>query len=285
MFPAIACVDVAVGRVGGLRQQRGGGHDLPGLAVPALGDVDLLPRALERVAPVLREALDGGDARLAHRGDGSDAGAACLAVDQHGAGAALGDAAPELGALEVQSVPERPEERHVLRSLQRARLSVHLQLEFHEKTLAGEPNPALAPRYSRLASPCRERAPSWSSRRQAQVAPPLARGPAGCSGQRSGPAGPAPAGPCATEEQRSLPRVLGQRRRALELARPPRRCGRASPAGRRGRWGGGDSRASRGSSLSASTSSSASAGPKAMETATARFSSTTGDRVSSTSAS
>ena len=60
-------------RIGGLRvglQQRGGGHDLAGLAVAALRHVVLQPGDLHRMAePVGRQALDRGDLRIADRAD------------------------------------------------------------------------------------------------------------------------------------------------------------------------------------------------------------------------
>src|SRR5437773_8573045 len=40
-------VDIGVGRRGVLRQQRGGGHDLAGLAVAALHDLEVEPRLLD----------------------------------------------------------------------------------------------------------------------------------------------------------------------------------------------------------------------------------------------
>src|SRR5574342_1376039 len=55
-------VDVGVGRVRVLREQRGGGHDLARLAVAALRHVFLDPGALHRVRAVLREAFDRGHA-------------------------------------------------------------------------------------------------------------------------------------------------------------------------------------------------------------------------------
>ena len=85
------------------------------------------------------------------------------------------------------------------------------------------------------------------------------------------------------EQQGALALVARERRRALELRRAPRSRGPAWSAGRRARWAAGGSPASDGSSRSASTSSSPSAGPNAIETATARLSSTTGDGVSSAS--
>src|SRR5712691_4095903 len=84
-------VDIGVGRVWiGLEIGRRR-HDLAGLAITALRHLFAQPRLLHRMLAVGREPLDGGD--LFPR-DGSDrhrAGANGLAVDVHGARAALGD--------------------------------------------------------------------------------------------------------------------------------------------------------------------------------------------------
>ena len=61
-----------------------------------------------------RESLDGGDlgAVLHHRED--EAGIHPRAVHEHRAGAALRDAAAELGAGQAQLIAEHPEKRHVV---------------------------------------------------------------------------------------------------------------------------------------------------------------------------
>ena len=107
-------VDVGVGRVGLLGEERGGGHDLAGLAVAALGDADFGPGDLDGVRCSLgAEAFDGGDALADGGGDGRDAGADGFAVEVDGAGAALGDAAAVLGAGQGELFAEGPEQRHV----------------------------------------------------------------------------------------------------------------------------------------------------------------------------
>src|SRR5688572_23664807 len=62
-------VDVRVRRPRLLLEQRGGRHDLAGLAVAALRDVELDPRLLDGMAAIRREAFDRRD-RL--RADGAD---------------------------------------------------------------------------------------------------------------------------------------------------------------------------------------------------------------------
>src|SRR2546426_8248830 len=61
-------VDIAVGGRGVLRQQRGGGHDLAGLAVAALHDLEVEPRLLHLLADGCgADALAGRDG-MADRG-------------------------------------------------------------------------------------------------------------------------------------------------------------------------------------------------------------------------
>jgi hypothetical protein len=54
-------VDVLVGRLRGLLEERRGGHDLAGLAVAALGHVDRRPGLLHRMGARRREAFYGDD--------------------------------------------------------------------------------------------------------------------------------------------------------------------------------------------------------------------------------
>src|SRR5579871_6379673 len=88
-------VDVVVGRMRVLLEQRRSLHDLAGLAVSALRDVVVAPRYLERVIALRVEPFDGGDrlaARVAHR---RLAGAHRVAVEVDRARAAGCDAAAE----------------------------------------------------------------------------------------------------------------------------------------------------------------------------------------------
>src|SRR5215831_16177757 len=103
---AAAAADVAGHRFADLlmrrfwivHQQRGGLHDLTGLAEAALGNVDLAPGFLDgmiagRMQPFDRRDLAPGD--VVDRGD---AGAYGFLVDDDRAGAAQGLAAAEFGA-------------------------------------------------------------------------------------------------------------------------------------------------------------------------------------------
>ena len=105
---------LADGRVIGrlvLRQERGGGQGLAGLAVSALDHVAPVPRVPDRVDDRAGSAFDGGD-RLADGGPGR-----CLArlgvapVDQHRARRALPDPAAVLRPVQFQHVPQHPQQR------------------------------------------------------------------------------------------------------------------------------------------------------------------------------
>src|SRR5882724_2841368 len=106
-------VDVGVRGMRILREQRRGGHDLPRLAVAALRHVFRDPRPLHRVRAVLGQAFDRRHALAGDGGHGQHAGARRDAIQVDGASAALGDAAPELGAGEPEGVTQHPEERRV----------------------------------------------------------------------------------------------------------------------------------------------------------------------------
>src|SRR6185369_3933596 len=102
-------VDVLVGRVRVLLQQRSGSHDLSRLAIAALGYVERRPGVLHRMRAGGRQALDGDDpVGCLHASNRDDAGAHDLAVEVHGAGAALGDAATVLRAREADLLANDP---------------------------------------------------------------------------------------------------------------------------------------------------------------------------------
>jgi hypothetical protein len=56
-------------------QERGGGHDLPGLAIPTLRNVLFDPRTLDRVISAGRQPFDRGDFGAGRGGHGHRAGA------------------------------------------------------------------------------------------------------------------------------------------------------------------------------------------------------------------
>src|SRR5262245_49620890 len=102
--------DLLIARRGVLRQQGGGLHDLAGLAVPALRDLQFDPGSLDRMRVARIEALDGGDGGVADVAERDRTGPHCLSVDVDGAGPALGDAAAELGSGEPQLLADHPEQ-------------------------------------------------------------------------------------------------------------------------------------------------------------------------------
>ena len=66
-------------------EECGGLHNLAGLAIAALRDIDLAPGLLNRVIAGGMEAFDGRDLPVDHIGNRGDAGAYGLLVDNDGA--------------------------------------------------------------------------------------------------------------------------------------------------------------------------------------------------------
>src|SRR6266436_794802 len=95
-------VDIGVARLRVFPDQSGGCHDLPRLAVAALRYVERRPGPLHGMGAVRGKPFDGDDpvARL-EVADQYRAGAPHLAVDVHGAGAALRDSAAVLRARQA----------------------------------------------------------------------------------------------------------------------------------------------------------------------------------------
>src|SRR3989442_10774888 len=90
-------VDVGVGRLGRVLQERRHRHDHPGLTVAALGHLVVDPRLLHLVQDAAaREAFDRGDLLALGHADGHDAGADRFTLEVHRAGPAHGDAATVL---------------------------------------------------------------------------------------------------------------------------------------------------------------------------------------------
>src|SRR5215470_8486154 len=126
-------VDVLVGRLRLALEERGRGHDLPGLAVPALRHVERRPGLLHGVGAVRRQPFDGDDPiRGLDAADGEDAGAHDLIVDVHRASAALRDAAAILGSRQADLLTDDPEQRCVGLHLHVADPAVDVEL-WHER--------------------------------------------------------------------------------------------------------------------------------------------------------
>src|SRR5262245_29375249 len=107
-------VDVGVGRLRLLLEERRDGHDHAALAVATLWDVVVDPGLLHLVHGAgRREAFDGGDLLALSSADGQRARANRFAVDVHGTGAALRDTAAVFGAGQTDLLTDYPQQRGV----------------------------------------------------------------------------------------------------------------------------------------------------------------------------
>src|SRR5258705_7964213 len=105
-------IDVGVGRLRLVLEQRRDRHDHTALAVAALRDVVVDPGLLDLAQhAVLGEPFAGGDLLALGGADGQRAGADRLAVEMDRAGAALRDAAAVFGAGQADILPDRPQQR------------------------------------------------------------------------------------------------------------------------------------------------------------------------------
>src|SRR6185436_4574620 len=122
-------VDVGIGGLLVLGEQRCCRHELPGLAVAALRHVQLRPSLLHRVAGVARQPFDGGDPVAGlHIADRNGARADQLPVQVHRTGAALRHAAAVFGPGQPDLLPDHPQERRVGFHLHVAHLAVDVEL-------------------------------------------------------------------------------------------------------------------------------------------------------------
>src|SRR3984893_128809 len=129
-------VDVPVGWFRRSFEQRGCRHDLTGLAIAALRDVDRRPRFLYGMRAGGGEALDGGDPIGSfHVFDPDGTRALHLVIDMHGAGAALRDPAAVFGAGEADLLADDPQERGICLHFHVAHAAVDVELR-HERPLA-----------------------------------------------------------------------------------------------------------------------------------------------------
>ncbi len=121
-------VDLCVAGIGRRLEERRGRHDHAGLAVPALRNVERHPCFLQRMRAVGRKPFDGDDfLGDAHRRCGADATARGHAIDMHGAGSALRDAATVLGAGQSELLAQHPEQWRIGVGLEFAYRAVDVQ--------------------------------------------------------------------------------------------------------------------------------------------------------------
>src|SRR5580704_10019318 len=118
-------VDVFIGRLWIGFEQRHRRHDHAALAITALRHIEFEPGLLDRMQlSVLGNCFDRGDLLGADRSDRDLAGTCGDAVDVHGAGATLGNAATVFGAGESDGVADHPEQWRVGFNVYVVRLSV-----------------------------------------------------------------------------------------------------------------------------------------------------------------
>src|ERR1700760_4806893 len=112
-----------------LPQQVSGLHDHPIDTVAALDGL-LVDERLLQLMRLLRcaETFEGDDLALADTGGRRDAGARSLAIDEHRAGATLGEPAAEAWTFEVESITQDVEQRDVrIGDIKLLRLPVHVK--------------------------------------------------------------------------------------------------------------------------------------------------------------
>jgi hypothetical protein len=118
-----------------LYQQRRSLHDLAGLAISALWDIQLTPGFLNGVIAGGMKAFDGCDLPADHVGNRGDAGANGLFVDNHGACAAQSLATAKFRARQSGFIPEKPEEWEIRVAVPIAFLAVDFHLDHDRSSL------------------------------------------------------------------------------------------------------------------------------------------------------
>ena len=116
-------------------EERYGLHDLADLAIAALRDIDLTPGLLDRVISSWMKSLDRRDLAADHVGNRRDAGARCLLVDDHRAGAAKGLAAAEFCARQSGFVTQVPKQWKVGIAIPVLLLAVNFQRNHDRSSL------------------------------------------------------------------------------------------------------------------------------------------------------
>jgi hypothetical protein len=111
------------------REQRGGRHDLPGLAVAALRYVQFDPCLLQRMTTIRRQAFDRRDRFASHRTHRRDARTSSGAFNVNRASATQRHAATVLGAGHSQRVTQYPKKGRVIGDVDIVRLPVDRQLD------------------------------------------------------------------------------------------------------------------------------------------------------------
>src|ERR1700720_379838 len=120
-------VNVAVAGIGKILQQRGCLHDLSRLAIPALGNLQLEPRGLQRMLALRIETFDRRDLCPGDRANRGNAGSRCASFHMHRASTTKTDAATEFRSCETKRVADYPEQRSVVRTMRRNGAAVEIE--------------------------------------------------------------------------------------------------------------------------------------------------------------
>src|SRR5262245_20118644 len=110
-------IDVRIGGICLAREQRGGRHNLPRLAVAALRYIDFDPSPLHRMTHIRRKTFDRGDVLAGNARNRCAARSSRHSVDVYGTCAAKLQAATKFGARQAQRVPQNPKQRHLSRDV------------------------------------------------------------------------------------------------------------------------------------------------------------------------
>src|SRR5437870_712655 len=186
-------IDVAVCRLLDLLEQSDRAHDLSRLAIATLRNVARDPGVADRFSLAAGQSFDGRDLAVAKARYRQRAGPQRLAIEEDGAGAALGDAATEFGTGQTEIVAQDPEHRRIGQYIDGMDLPVHLDAKLHRgfPPRSTRPRRASADRLSTLArtfaavvvppsQPPRQRSNQKSSRFKSATAAPALKssGPA-----------------------------------------------------------------------------------------------------------
>jgi hypothetical protein len=112
-----------------LDQQRSCLHDLTGLAIAALRDVEAAPSLLNRMIARRMEPFDRRDLPADHVGNRGDTGAYGILVDKDGASAAESLAAAKLGARQSHLITQKPKQGKIGIAIPALFLAINLQLD------------------------------------------------------------------------------------------------------------------------------------------------------------
>src|SRR5215469_2399944 len=128
-------VDLIDAGLGGVPEQRAGGHDLPCLTVAALHHIDFQPRLLQSRADCGgADVFDGMDPGIYDTADRQLERALRSAVDVDRAGAAQSLAASILGAHQAQLVAQHPEEGHLRRNIDLSSHAINIESIRHRSS-------------------------------------------------------------------------------------------------------------------------------------------------------